>query len=220
MQEEIASERFYQLTGIEPQPFLRGDAKSDIAEGRCVLCHSVLSPDESKYFCLIGRHRVLSQGDKWSWAELSIMETAKYAFQSAYVRICNRCHAKYSRRLSVALRLLGITVIPAVVLFFILLILLGEVYYRILGFVMLFAVFILVGLFTMAKSFCDSKHFSWKTVEINEVLPRYGVPDYNDSPYKENELVSEEELLDVLAALNVEAASDCALDKEFNEDKR
>jgi len=50
----------------------------------------------------------------------------------------------------------------------------------------------------MARSFCDSKQFSSNTVEINEVIPRYGVPVYNDSPYKGKDLVNQEELPDII----------------------
>jgi prepilin signal peptidase PulO-like enzyme (type II secretory pathway) len=126
------------------------------------------------------------------------VETTKYAYQGAYVEICARCYTKYSRRLSSALTFSAIASVLAVALFLILVVLLDKAYVRTLGYGMLFAVFIIVGLFTLAQSFCDSKHFSWKTVLLNDVLPRYGVPDYHDSPYHEKELVSEEHLLEAI----------------------
>jgi len=92
------------IAGAKLQPFLKRDAASDIAEGRCVLCHTRLVSDEPEHFCLIGRHNVLSQGDKLSWADLSIVATTEYAFQSAYVEICGKCYKKYSRRSSLALK--------------------------------------------------------------------------------------------------------------------
>ena len=127
MQKEDVSELFY-LSGIEPQPFLKNKAESDIAEGRCVLCHDILLPDKPRYFCLIGRHKVLSKGDKWSWTEFSILETTRYRIQGAYVRICGRCYTKYSRMSSFVLTFLAITSVLALLLFFTLLILLDKAY--------------------------------------------------------------------------------------------
>ena len=200
MQEEATSKRFYQLTGIEPEPFLTDDAVSDMAEAKCVLCHNMLVQDKQRYFCLIGRHKLLSEGLGWNWTKFGVVETAKYAFQGAYVEICERCYTKFSRRLSSALKFTAIGSVLALALFLILVVLLRDKanFRTLLGYGMVFAVLIIVGLFAMVQSFCDSKHFSSKTVVLNEVLPRYGVPDYSDSPYHEKELVSEEELLRVI----------------------
>ena len=200
MQEKATSKRFYQLTGIEPEPFLTDAAMSDISEVKCVLCHNKLVQDKEGCFCLIGRHKLLSEGIGWNWTKFGVVNTSKYAFQGAYVEICERCYTKYSRRLSSALKFTAIASVLALVLFLILVVhLRDKVNFRsLLGYGMVFAVFIIVGLFAMVQSFCDSKHFSSKTVVLNEFLPRYGVPDYNDSPYHEKELVSEEELLEVI----------------------
>lgn len=136
-----------------------------------------------KYFCLVGRHKILSQKERFRIGSglPAIERTTEYGYQGCYIPLCENCYRKYKRieRISLAtLILFGIGILGIIA---------SVIIYLIFKTIISFGGLSLILFMTMPLAFwithlfLTSDQFSRNVVITNEEFSGIGVPDISDS---------------------------------------